>query len=60
VMLAPNVVIGLWSEDSRVRTEASSSVYVAVTRAQHRLFVPTMLRDWIEERGSPTRAVRYS
>jgi hypothetical protein len=60
VMLAPNIVIGLWSGDSRVRTEASSSVYVAVTRAQHRLIVPTMLRDWIEERGSSTPAVRYS
>jgi hypothetical protein len=57
VMLAPNVVTGLWSNDSKQRTEASSSVYVAVTRAQHRLFVPIGLRDWIEERGSPVRAV---
>lgn len=59
VMLAPNVVADLWSNDLRERAEASSSVYVAVTRAQHRLFVPTALRDWIEERGSAVRAVRY-
>jgi hypothetical protein len=57
VMLAPNVVTGLWSNDAKLRTEASSSVYVAVTRAQHRLFVPTGLRDWIEARGSTVRAV---
>jgi hypothetical protein len=60
VMLAPNIVADLWSTDSKVRAQASSSVYVAVTRAQHRLFVPTALRDWIEERGSTGRAVRYS
>jgi superfamily I DNA/RNA helicase len=59
VMLAPNVVADLWSEDAKVRTEATSSVYVAVTRAQHRLFVPSSLREWIEARGSGSRAVRY-
>jgi hypothetical protein len=58
VMLAPNVVADLWSEDAKVRTEATSSVYVAVTRAQHRLFVPSSLREWIEARGSGSRAVR--
>lgn len=50
VMLAPNVVSDLWSDDPKVRTEATSSVYVAVTRAQHRLVVPSSLREWIEAR----------
>ena len=60
VMLAPNIVTDLWNKDPTVRAEASSSVYVAVTRAQHRLFVPATLRDWIEDRSSTVRAVRYS
>jgi hypothetical protein len=60
VMLASRVVSDLWSGDSKVRAEATSSVYVAVTRAQHRLFVPGSLRDWIEARqGSASRMVRY-
>jgi hypothetical protein len=50
VMVAPNVVTDLWSEVPGVRATASSLVYVAVTRAQHRLFVPQALRDWIEDR----------
>jgi hypothetical protein len=60
VMLAPRAVADLWNGDSRMRTEATSSVYVAVTRAQHRLFVPSSLREWVEARGSGTRVVRYS
>ncbi|HEY0685225.1 MAG TPA: hypothetical protein VGD45_23000 [Steroidobacter sp.] len=59
VMLAPNVVADLWSELPTVRATASSLVYVAVTRAQHRLLVPKMLREWIEERGSAAPVVRY-
>lgn len=59
VMLAPNVVADLWSEVPGVRATASSLVYVAVTRAQHRLLVPKTLRDWIEERGGGVRSVRY-
>nr|WP_298725944.1 hypothetical protein [uncultured Steroidobacter sp.] len=50
VMVAPNVVTDLWSEVPSVRVTASSLVYVAVTRAQHRLFVPQALKDWIEDR----------
>jgi hypothetical protein len=59
VMLAPKVVSDLWNGDPKMRGEATSSVYVAVTRAQHRLFVPSSLRDWIEARGSGSRVVRY-
>lgn len=58
VMLAPRIVTDLWSEEAKVRTEATSAVYVAVTRAQHRLWVPSSLRDWIEERGSGKRVIR--
>lgn len=59
VMLAPNVVGDLWSEVPSVRAAAGSLVYVAVTRAQHRLFVPQTLRHWIEERSGGARSVRY-
>lgn len=59
VMLAPNVVADLWSETPSVRATAGSLVYVAVTRAQHRLLVPQTLRDWIEERGGGTRSVTH-
>lgn len=52
VLLAPNIVTDLWSEIPGERAAASSLVYVAVTRAQHRLFVPQALRDWIEDRAS--------
>ncbi len=58
VMLAPNVVADLWSDMPSARATANSLVYVAVTRAQHRLLVPTGLRDWIEERASVVRPVR--
>jgi hypothetical protein len=56
VLLAPNVVTDLWSEAPGVRATASSLVYVAVTRAQHRLLVPQRLRDWIEDRGGRSHA----
>lgn len=59
VMLAPNVVADLWSERTDSRATASSLVYVAVTRAQHRLLVPQALRDWIEERSAGVRSVGY-
>jgi len=59
VMLAPKVISELWSDDPKVRAEATSSVYVAITRAQHRLLVPSSLREWIEARGSGSRAIRY-
>lgn len=57
VLLAPNAVTDLWSDLPSSRATASSLVYVAVTRAQHRLLVPQGLRDWIEDRGAKTRAV---
>jgi hypothetical protein len=60
VMLAPKVVGDLWSAEFNVRTEATSSVYVAVTRAQHRLLVPTSLRDWIEARGDGVRPAQQA
>lgn len=50
VLLAPNVVTDLWSDMPGARATASSLVYVAVTRARHRLLVPRTLRDWIEDR----------
>jgi hypothetical protein len=56
VLLAPNVVTDLWSEVPGVRATVSSLVYVAVTRAQHRLLVPQRLRDWIEDRGGRSHA----
>jgi hypothetical protein len=58
VMLAPNVAGDLWSEKPDLRATAGSLVYVAVTRAQHRLLVPQTLRDWIEEQGGAGRSVR--
>lgn len=56
VMLAPNVIADLRSDEVGVRATANALVYVAVTRAQHRLHVPQGLGDWIEERkgrGAP-------
>lgn len=58
VMLAPNVIANLSNDDVGVRAPANALVYVAVTRAQHRLYVPQALRDWIEERKGGGRGVR--
>lgn len=57
VMLAPGVVADLWSSLPGVRSAANSLVYVAATRAQHRLLAPQDLRDWIEARGGEVRQI---
>jgi hypothetical protein len=45
-----------WQSKSVALAAASSSIYVAVTRARHRLIVPERLRQWIEEiKGRPER-----
>jgi hypothetical protein len=57
VMLAPSIVAELWSATPGIRASANSLVYIAATRAQHRLHVPQDLRDWIEERGGEVRRI---
>jgi energy-coupling factor transporter ATP-binding protein EcfA2 len=57
IMLTPELVEHAWQSRSAALAAASSSIYVAVTRARHRLIVPERLRQWIEElKGRPERA----
>ncbi|MFC4313042.1 hypothetical protein ACFPN2_28430 [Steroidobacter flavus] len=49
VMLVPEVVEGVWDLRRPDYAAASAALYVAVTRAQHRLIVPERLRHWLEE-----------
>lgn len=49
VMLVPELVDRAWDTKHAALAAASSSIYVAVTRAQRRLILPERLRDWIEE-----------
>lgn len=49
IMLTPELVDHAWQSRSVTLAAASSSIYVAVTRARHRLIVPERLRQWIEE-----------
>ncbi|MBM0105985.1 AAA family ATPase [Steroidobacter sp. S1-65] len=57
VMLTPELVEHAWQSRFDALAAASSSIYVAVTRARRRLIVPERLRQWIEEittrRNSP-------
>ena len=57
VMLTPELVEHAWQSQSNALAAASSSIYVAVTRARSRLIVPERLQQWIEEitsrRSSP-------
>jgi hypothetical protein len=56
IMLTPELVEQAWQSKSVALAAASSSIYVAVTRARHRLIVPERLRQWIEEiKGRPER-----
>ena len=49
VMLVPEVVDRAWNTKHAALAAASSSIYVAVTRARRRLILPERLRNWIEE-----------
>lgn len=49
IMLTPELVEHAWQSRSVALAAASSSIYVAVTRARRRLIVPERLRQWIEE-----------
>jgi hypothetical protein len=49
VMLIPDVVDRAWNTKHAALAAASSSIYVAITRARRRLLVPARLRSWIEE-----------
>jgi hypothetical protein len=49
VMLTPELVEHAWQSRSVALAAASSSIYVAVTRARRRLIAPERLRQWIEE-----------
>ncbi|HEX2100730.1 MAG TPA: hypothetical protein VHF69_08710, partial [Candidatus Synoicihabitans sp.] len=59
VMLAPELVDGAWDESKEGFAAASSAVYVAVTRARHRLIVPQRLRNWLEEISSQRHIPRH-
>lgn len=49
VMLAPELIDHVWNAERGALAVAGSAVYVAVTRARHKLMVPERLRNWIEE-----------
>ncbi|MBL8267821.1 AAA family ATPase [Steroidobacter sp.] len=49
VMLAPELVDGVWEVWKDGFAAASAALYVAVTRAQQRLIVPARLQSWLEE-----------
>lgn len=49
VMLAPELIDQVWNAERGALAVAGSAVYVAVTRARHKLIVPERLRNWIEE-----------
>lgn len=52
IMLTPELVEHAWQSRSFALAAASSSIYVAVTRARRRLIVPERLREWLEEIAS--------
>lgn len=57
IMLTPEIVEHAWHSKAVALAAASSSIYVAVTRARHQLIVPERLRQWVEEiKGRPERA----
>jgi hypothetical protein len=58
VMLVPELVDGVWEARKEDYAAASAALYVAVTRAQHRLIVPERLRNWLEEISGRDRASR--
>lgn len=58
VMLVPELVDGVWEARREDYAAASAALYVAVTRAQHRLIVPERLRNWLEEISGGARAPR--
>ncbi|GFE82608.1 hypothetical protein GCM10011487_46080 [Steroidobacter agaridevorans] len=58
VMLVPELVDGVWDARKEDYAAASAALYVAVTRAQHRLIVPERLRHWLEEISGRDRASR--
>jgi hypothetical protein len=57
-MLVPELVDGVWEARREDYAAASAALYVAVTRAQHRLIVPERLRNWLEEISGRDRASR--
>ena len=52
------LVDGVWEARKEDYAAASAALYVAVTRAQHRLIVPERLRHWLEEISGRSRAPR--
>jgi hypothetical protein len=55
VMLTPELAEYAWQSRSVALATASSSIYVAVTRARRRLIAPERLRQWIEEIAGTAR-----
>ena len=51
VMLAPDVAEWAWRMRQSARAEVASALYVAVTRATQRLYLPRRLEAWIQELG---------
>jgi hypothetical protein len=49
VMLAQDVIDWAWRTRQSARAEAGSAIYVAVTRARRRLYLPQRLKAWIED-----------
>lgn len=49
VMLAPDVADWAWRMRHSTRAEAASAMYVAVTRATERLYLPRRLEAWLKE-----------
>lgn len=49
VMLAPELGKHVWDTQGRNLAVTGSAIYVAVTRAKRKLFVPETLRNWVEE-----------
>jgi hypothetical protein len=49
VLLVPDVVDWAWRARQSSRAETGSAIYVAVTRAQERLYLPRRLQAWIED-----------
>jgi hypothetical protein len=57
VMLVPDVIDRAWNTKQAALAAASSAIYVAITRARHRLMAPERLRNWIEEISAGWTAV---
>lgn len=57
VMLVPEIIDALWNEKRGAYAAASSLLYVAVTRARHRLIVPERLRHWIEANSATSAGI---